>query len=108
MLRVAPGSNADATGLKSARISQDGEILRGDVIVSVNAEKVDSDGPLLPFYGRFRAGDTARLGVRRGGNSSRSRTARGGQLTAAGGTSLSACQIRERVLKARHNEVDAN
>jgi len=67
VLRVAPGSTAEEAGLRAARISPDGEVVRGDVIVSVNGKKVDSVARLLLSMDDYRVGDTVRLGVRRGG-----------------------------------------
>jgi S1-C subfamily serine protease len=67
VLRVAQGSTADEAGLRAARISRDGEVLGGDVIVSVNGKKVDSVARLLLSMDDYRVGDTVRLGVRRGG-----------------------------------------
>jgi S1-C subfamily serine protease len=67
VLRVAPGSSADEAGLRPARISQDGGITGGDVIVSVNGKPVDSVARLLVTLDDYRVGDTVRLGVKRGG-----------------------------------------
>jgi len=67
VLRVAQGSTADEAGLRAARISRDGEVVRGDVIVSVNGKRIDSVARLLLAMDDYRVGDTVRLGVRRGG-----------------------------------------
>ncbi len=67
VLSVAPGSSADEAGLQAARISRDGEIVRGDVIVSVNGKGIDSVARLLVTLDDYRIGDTVRLGVKRGG-----------------------------------------
>lgn len=67
VLRVARGSSADEAGLKAARISRDGAIIGGDVIVSVNGKRVDSVARLLVTLDDYRVGDTVRLGVKRGG-----------------------------------------
>lgn len=67
VLRVTPGSSAHEAGLRPARVSQDGEITGGDVIVSVNGKRVDSVARLLVTLDDYRVGDTVRLGVKRGG-----------------------------------------
>ena len=67
VLRVARGSSADAAGLRAAVVSADGEMLRGDVIVSVDGTAVDSVGRLLVTLDDHRVGETVRLGVQRNG-----------------------------------------
>jgi S1-C subfamily serine protease len=67
VLRVAQGSAAAAAGLQAARISRDGEVIGGDVIVSVNGKKIDSVSRFLVTLDDYRVGDTIRLGVQRGG-----------------------------------------
>lgn len=67
VLGVARGSTADEAGLRAARISREGEITGGDVIVSVDGNKVDSVARLLVRLDDYRAGDTVRLGVKRAG-----------------------------------------
>lgn len=67
VLRVARGSSAEEAGLRPARISRDGEITGGDVIVSVNGRSVESVARLLVTLDDYRVGDTVRLGVKRGG-----------------------------------------
>jgi S1-C subfamily serine protease len=67
VLRVAQGSSAAEAGLQAARISRDGELIGGDVIVSVNGKRIDSVARLLVTLDDYRVGDTVRLGVKRGG-----------------------------------------
>jgi S1-C subfamily serine protease len=67
VLRVAPGSSADQAGLKAARISRDGEIVGGDVVISVNGKSIASVARLLVTLDDYRVGDTVRLGVKRDG-----------------------------------------
>ena len=67
VLRVAQGSSAAEAGLKAARLSPDGEVIGGDVIVSVNGKKIDSVARLLVTLDDYRVGDTVRLMVKRGG-----------------------------------------
>ncbi len=66
VLGVTPGSSADEAGLQAARISREGEIVGGDVIVSVNGTGIDSVARLLVTLDDYRIGDTVRLGVKRG------------------------------------------
>jgi S1-C subfamily serine protease len=67
VLRVARDSPAEQAGLRPARISRDGEVISGDVIVSINGKRVDSVGRLLVTVDDYRVGDTVRLGVQRAG-----------------------------------------
>jgi S1-C subfamily serine protease len=66
VLRVAQGSSAEEAGLQAARISQEGEFIGGDVIVSVNGKKIESVSRLLATLDDYQTGDTVRLGVKRG------------------------------------------
>ncbi len=66
VLRVTRGSSADAAGLQAARLSREGEVIGGDVVVSVNGKKIDSVARLLATLDDYRIGDTVRLGVQRG------------------------------------------
>jgi S1-C subfamily serine protease len=47
VLRVAPGSAAEAAGLKGAALTRDGGIVPGDTIIEVDGKPVDSVGKLL-------------------------------------------------------------
>jgi S1-C subfamily serine protease len=67
VLRVGRGSTAEEAGIKPARFSRDGEIIGGDVIVSIDGKKIDSVARLLVTLDDHRVGDTVRLGVERGG-----------------------------------------
>jgi S1-C subfamily serine protease len=67
VLRVAPGSSAEAAGLRGARIGDDGSFVPGDVIVGVEGHQVASVGELLGRLDEFKAGETVRLDVVRDG-----------------------------------------
>ncbi|MEW5892156.1 MAG: trypsin-like peptidase domain-containing protein [Pseudomonadota bacterium] len=67
VLRVTPGSAAEAAGLKGARISPDGGIVPGDTILAVNGKAVDSVGKLLATLDDHRVGDTVKLTILREG-----------------------------------------
>jgi S1-C subfamily serine protease len=66
VLRVARGTSAAEAGLEPARVSQEGELIGGDVIVSVNGKKIESVARLLATLDDYRIGETVRLGVKRG------------------------------------------
>jgi S1-C subfamily serine protease len=65
VLGFAEGSPAEAAGLEPAHILRDGEVVSGDVIVSINGKPVESVGRLLATLDDYRAGDSVRLGVQR-------------------------------------------
>ena len=67
ILRVAPGSAAASAGLKGARISRDGSIVPGDIIVAVEGKPVDSVAKLDARLDDFKVGDTVRVTVLRNG-----------------------------------------
>jgi S1-C subfamily serine protease len=67
ILHVAPGSAADAAGLKGATISRDGAIVPGDTIVAVEGKPVDSVGKLLARLDDHEVGDTVKVTVLRDG-----------------------------------------
>lgn len=66
VLRVAKGSSAEQAGLRAAKISREGDFFGGDVIVSVNGNKIESVARLLAALDDYRIGSTVRLGVKRG------------------------------------------
>ncbi|MGE0387367.1 MAG: S1C family serine protease [Gammaproteobacteria bacterium] len=65
ILRVTPGSAAAAAGLRGIKVSPDGAVTPGDVIVAVDGEEVDTVGRLLARLDDFKVGDTVRLTVAR-------------------------------------------
>jgi S1-C subfamily serine protease len=67
VLRVTPGSAAEASGLRSARIGDDGSFVPGDVIVGVAGRRVASVGELLGRLDEYRAGEPVSLSVLRDG-----------------------------------------
>jgi S1-C subfamily serine protease len=67
VLRVTPGSAAQAAGLKGAKISADGSITPGDIITAVNGKPVDSVGKLIAVLDDYRVGETVKLTVLRDG-----------------------------------------
>ncbi|HMW16721.1 MAG TPA: trypsin-like peptidase domain-containing protein [Accumulibacter sp.] len=67
VLRVAPGSAAEAAGLRGATLSPAGALTAGDVITGVDGKPVDTVGKLLARLDDYRVGDTVNLEVRRDG-----------------------------------------
>jgi S1-C subfamily serine protease len=67
VLRVTPGSAAEASGLRGARIGDDGSFVPGDVIVGVAGRRVVSVGELLGRLDEYRAGEPVSLTVLRDG-----------------------------------------
>ena len=67
VLRVSPGSSAEAAGLRGVRTERDGSIVAGDVIVALDGTAVDSVPRLLGRLDERRVGDVVRLSVLRDG-----------------------------------------
>ena len=67
VLRVRPGSAAEASGLRGARIDDDGSFVPGDVIVGVAGRRITSVGELLGRLDEYRAGEPVSLNVLRDG-----------------------------------------
>jgi S1-C subfamily serine protease len=67
VLRVTPGSAAEASGLRGARIDDDGSFVQGDVIVGVAGRRIASVGELLGRLDEYRAGEPVSLNVLRDG-----------------------------------------
>jgi S1-C subfamily serine protease len=68
VLRVTPGSAADAAGLRGVRVQADNTIVAGDIILEVDGTPVDSVARLLGRLDERQIGDTVRLTVLREGN----------------------------------------
>jgi S1-C subfamily serine protease len=66
VLKVNPGSAAQAAGLKGATILPDGRMIPGDIITAVEGKPVDSVGRLSALLDDYRIGQTVRLSLRRG------------------------------------------
>ena len=67
VLRVERGSTAEEAGIRAARLTRDGEVIGGDVIVAVDGKKIDSVSRLHAALDDYRIGDTVRLGIERAG-----------------------------------------
>jgi S1-C subfamily serine protease len=67
VLRVEPGSAAEQSGLRAARIAPDGTFVAGDIIVGLDGRSVAGVGELLGRLDDYKVGDTVKLQVRRNG-----------------------------------------
>lgn len=67
ILKVNPGSAAEAAGLKGAILSRDGGIVPGDTIVAVEGKPVTSVGELLARLDDYQVGETVKVTVLREG-----------------------------------------
>jgi S1-C subfamily serine protease len=65
VLDVAPGSPADAAGLRPARITRDGRLGLGDVIVSLDGSALKNSEDLRAALDTRQAGDAVKLGILR-------------------------------------------
>lgn len=67
LLKVEPGSAADAAGLRGTKIDRYGDVIPGDVIVALNDQAVDSVAMLLERLDDHRIGDRVILRIWRAG-----------------------------------------
>jgi S1-C subfamily serine protease len=67
VLKVSPRGPARAAGLRGARIERGGNVVPGDVIVSINDKPVPNIAKLQARLDDFNPGDKVRLGVLRDG-----------------------------------------
>jgi len=68
VINVQKGSSAEAAGLRGTR-QQGAEIILGDVIVSINNEKIKSYDDLKNEFDKYKVGDVVNLGILRDGKS---------------------------------------
>ena len=67
VLRVTPGSAAEAAGLRPTQVDSRGDIIPGDVILAIGGEAVDSVGSLLAALDQRQVGERVALRVWRDG-----------------------------------------
>lgn len=67
LLKVEPGSAADAAGLRGTKIDRDGDVVPGDIIIAVDGRSVDSVATLLARLDDHRIGDRVILRIWRAG-----------------------------------------
>jgi S1-C subfamily serine protease len=68
VLWVDPGTAAAAAGLRPARLTAEGRIVPGDIVVAVNGQPIDSVARLLARLDVHTVGETVQLTVLRDGN----------------------------------------
>jgi len=67
LLKVEPGSAADAAGLRGTTIERDGNVIAGDVIMALDGQAVDSVATLLARLEDHQIGDRVTLRIWRAG-----------------------------------------
>ena len=67
VLRVSPGSAAEAAGLRGADVDAEGNLVPGDIILDVDGETTDTIAALLSALQDHRAGDRVMLRIWRSG-----------------------------------------
>lgn len=67
VLRVNPGSAAAQAGLAGVRLTPEGAVLPGDIVVAIDGKKVDSVGRFSARLDDYRVGDTVTLTLERDG-----------------------------------------
>ncbi len=68
ILNVSPGSAAAVAGLKGAKISRNGSITPGDIIVALDNQPIDSVEELLSRLDKYKVGDTVQVTILRKDN----------------------------------------
>jgi S1-C subfamily serine protease len=69
ILRIAPGSIAEAIGLKGTQMQTGGGVIPGDVITELGGSKITSVSELLSRLDDFNMGDKTTITIWRDGNS---------------------------------------
>ena len=67
VLRVTPGSAAEAAGIRGARVEDNGAIVPGDIILEIDGTAVDSVARLLGRLDERRVGEAVRITILRDG-----------------------------------------
>ncbi|HEV3008854.1 MAG TPA: trypsin-like peptidase domain-containing protein [Burkholderiales bacterium] len=67
VLKVDPGSPAEAAGLRPARGAAGGSIVPGDIITAIDGKPVDNVARLINRLDEHKVGDTIKLSVQRDG-----------------------------------------
>lgn len=74
VLRVQPGSGAEAAGMRGTQFDEEGGIQLGDIIVSVDDTKIDDAEQLFRVLEHQKVGDTVAVTVLREARTANSRT----------------------------------
>jgi len=67
LLKIEPGSAADVAGLRGTRIDRAGDVIPGDIILSLDGKPIDSVAMLLARLDDYRIGDRVTLRIWRAG-----------------------------------------
>ena len=67
VLRVLPGSSAERAGLRETKITQDGDIVPGDIIQSIENHTITTTRELLDILDNHEIGDSVTLKIYRDG-----------------------------------------
>jgi S1-C subfamily serine protease len=65
ILNITPGGAAAKAGLQATRRTRRGEIILGDIITSIEGQRINAPGDLLLALERRQPGDTVKVTVRR-------------------------------------------
>jgi S1-C subfamily serine protease len=63
IIYIAPGGSAAAAGLRGTEQTADGEIILGDIITTIDGEKVNSTDDLYRILDKHKVGDVVRVEV---------------------------------------------
>lgn len=66
ILGIADESPASASGIRATRRDEEGDVLWGDIVVSLEGERVNDSESLLVKLQEYHAGDEVTLGLKRG------------------------------------------
>jgi S1-C subfamily serine protease len=67
ILRVQPGSAAEAAGLRGTQVDGEGNIIPGDIIVAIDDREIDSVSTLLSVLESYAVGDSVTVRAWQGG-----------------------------------------
>ena len=69
ILEVEPGSPADKAGLRGSKPVRDGEVIPGDIVQSIDGQKIERVADLERALDNRKIGDRVKVGILREGNS---------------------------------------
>ena len=69
ILRMAQGSAAERAGLKGAKVTREGDVIPGDIIVAVGGKPIETVGKLIARLDEYKVGDLVKVTVLRDGKS---------------------------------------
>jgi S1-C subfamily serine protease len=63
IMQVNPGSTAETAGLRGTRRDSQGRLILGDIIVSIEGERVQSMDDLMNALDKYKVGDSVSVGI---------------------------------------------